>query len=97
VEVLAVFGLVTLVLATRGSWWAAAIPGVVVGLGVIAYLTSEPDPPWGGDSDPDRLIGVAFLTIGVPWLVVALLVVAVSRAIRGADGRVRRSLRSPEG
>ena len=72
----------SLVLAVRGSWWATAIPAAVCGLGAAAYLTSEPNPPGGGDSDPARLIGVFLLYAGGAWLLVAFAIVLLARALR---------------
>jgi hypothetical protein len=80
--VIASLALTSLLLALRGSWWATAIPGALFALGAAAYLTSEPDPPWGGDSDPGRLIGAFLLYAGGAWLLVALAVVLLVRRLR---------------
>ena len=82
IALLVVVALPSLWLAARGSWWALTMPGIACFLGLLAYANSEPDPPWGGDSDPERLLAVFMLFVSVPWFVVVLLITVAARSVR---------------
>jgi hypothetical protein len=49
-------------------------------------MNSEPDPPWGGDSDPERLIAVFLLFTGVPWFLVVLFITVAAKRVRSMEG-----------
>jgi hypothetical protein len=72
-------------LAVRGSWLALIMPGVACFLGLLAYANSEPDPPWGGDSDPERLLAVVMLFVSVPWFLVVLVITVAARCVRRTE------------
>jgi hypothetical protein len=81
--VLAVAAAATLRLALRGSLWAVAIPGMICLLGLLAFQNSEPAAPWGGDSDPGRLVAMLLLYVGIPWFFIALVITGVARRTGG--------------
>jgi len=82
IALLVVVAAPSLWLAARGSWLALAMPGIACFLGLLAYMNSEPDPPWGGDSDPERLLAVVMLFVSVPWFLVVLLITVAARYVR---------------
>jgi hypothetical protein len=72
----------SLACALAGRRWAPALPLAVAVLGGLMFVTSDPPPPWGGDVDPGRLVGLATLIVAVPLTVACWAAVAVVRRRR---------------
>ena len=79
---LAVLAGVSLLLGLPGSNWGALLPAVVAALGGLTFVTGEPPPDWGGDSDPQRILGGIVFVVGVASAVVVLVVAAAVRSLR---------------
>ena len=86
VGLLVVVAIPSLWLAVRGSWLALGMPGIACFLGLLAYMNSDPAPPWGGDSDPERLLAVFMLFVSVPWFLVVFLITVAARSVRRTEG-----------
>ena len=79
---LAVLALISVVLGLPGSNWGALLPAVIALCGGFLFLAGEAPPNWGGDGDPQRIVGGILFVAGVASALVVLAVAAVVRSVR---------------